>query len=237
MNSFSYVCTFWWRSQLMWRVFFTSAIVAVVVPTAMGRCKSGKCGHFGSGGFIIWDISGFESELYFCLLQLQCIVWFGLAPAMTGVSCTGFGFFRFGLGFFGLSNLFVFLVGRRITHSRSYSQWQLLEVFLMVERHMNNLYPPAGALFNQLTRYITYWRRNYLHKKGNRFNVCVEYIGTGTCIVAYDCPVNAMIVIDFFSPCRLLKCSPCPEADPNFPIEYPQPPEMYGNYVNVSSRI
>lgn len=42
----------------MWRVFFTSAIVAVVVRSAMGLCKSGKCGHFGSGGFIIWDVSG-----------------------------------------------------------------------------------------------------------------------------------------------------------------------------------
>lgn len=42
----------------MWRVFFTSAIVAVVVRTAMAWCKSGKCGHFGDGGFIIWDISG-----------------------------------------------------------------------------------------------------------------------------------------------------------------------------------
>lgn len=51
-----------WRSQLMWRVFFTSAIVAVVVRTAMGWCKSGKCGHFGSGGFIIWDVSGWLSE-------------------------------------------------------------------------------------------------------------------------------------------------------------------------------
>ncbi|KAH9621011.1 hypothetical protein KSS87_001716 [Heliosperma pusillum] len=49
--------TSWWRSQLMWRVFFTSAVVAVVVRTAMTWCKSGKCGHFGAGGFIIWDIS------------------------------------------------------------------------------------------------------------------------------------------------------------------------------------
>lgn len=48
----------------MWRVFFTSAIVAVVVRSAMGWCKNGNCGHFGSGGFIIWDISG----LHFCPL-------------------------------------------------------------------------------------------------------------------------------------------------------------------------
>ncbi|KAL2474056.1 Chloride channel protein [Forsythia ovata] len=49
--------TSWWMSQLMWRIFLTSAIVAVVARTSMGWCKSGKCGYFGSGGFIIWDIS------------------------------------------------------------------------------------------------------------------------------------------------------------------------------------
>jgi len=55
----------------MWRVFFTSAIVAVVVRTAMGWCKSGKCGHFGSGGFIIWDVSELRSELSPFLLSVQ----------------------------------------------------------------------------------------------------------------------------------------------------------------------
>ena len=29
----------------------------------------------------------------------------------------------------------------------------------------------AGALFNQLTIWISSWRRNYLHKKGNRVKV------------------------------------------------------------------
>lgn len=53
----------------MWRVFFTSAIVAVVVRTAMGWCKSGKCGHFGSGGFIIWDISELRSKISYFFLK------------------------------------------------------------------------------------------------------------------------------------------------------------------------
>lgn len=53
----------------MWRVFFTSAIVAVVVRSAMNWCKSGKCGHFGSGGFIIWDIS--ELVLKICLFLIS----------------------------------------------------------------------------------------------------------------------------------------------------------------------
>ncbi|XVE66017.1 hypothetical protein DITRI_Ditri08aG0047800 [Diplodiscus trichospermus] len=57
--------TSWWRSQLMWRVFFTSAIVAIVVRAAMGWCKSGNCGHFGSGDFIIWDTSDGQEEYSF----------------------------------------------------------------------------------------------------------------------------------------------------------------------------
>ncbi|MBA0641097.1 hypothetical protein Goklo_025686, partial [Gossypium klotzschianum] len=57
--------TSWWRSQLMWRVFFTSAVVAVVVRVAMGWCKSGNCGHFGGGGFIIWDISDGQEDYSF----------------------------------------------------------------------------------------------------------------------------------------------------------------------------
>lgn len=91
--------TSWWRSQLMWRVFFTSAVVAVVVRTAMGWCKSGKCGHFGSGGFIIWDISGAQEDYSFEEM---------LPMAIIGV------------------------IGGLL-----------------------------GALFNQLTRYICYWRRNH----------------------------------------------------------------------------
>ncbi|KAG5560132.1 hypothetical protein RHGRI_003429 [Rhododendron griersonianum] len=150
--------TSWWRSQLMWRVFFTSAIVAVVVRTAMGWCKSGKCGHFGSGGFIIWDISGGQEDYSFEEL---------LPMAVIGV------------------------IGGLL-----------------------------GALFNQLTRYITYWRRNYLHKKGNRFKIIeVCLISVITSVISFGLPL-------------FRKCSPCPEADPNFPIECPRPPGMYGNYVN-----
>lgn len=60
--------TSWWSRQLMWRVFFTSAVVAVVVRTAMAWCKSGKCGHFGAGGFIIWDISDGQEDYSFAEL-------------------------------------------------------------------------------------------------------------------------------------------------------------------------
>ena len=68
----------------MWRVFFTSAIVAVVVRTAMGWCKSGKCGHFGSGGFIIWDSSELRSNLVFQekYLKISLVVYFSLVLSL-----------------------------------------------------------------------------------------------------------------------------------------------------------
>ncbi|CAN1807682.1 Chloride channel protein CLC-d [Linum perenne] len=150
--------TSWWRSQLMWRVFFTSAIVALVVGTAMGWCKSGKCGHFGSGGFIIWDVSDGQDDYSFEEL---------LPMAVIGV------------------------IGGLL-----------------------------GALFNQLTLYITYWRRNYLHKKGTRVKIieaCI--ISVITSAVSFGLPL-------------LRRCSPCPESDTDSNIECPRPPGMYGNYVN-----
>lgn len=63
----------------MWRVFFTSAVVAVVVRSAMNWCGSGKCGHFGSGGFIIWDISGLV--LSFELLNIMAFFLFACKPS------------------------------------------------------------------------------------------------------------------------------------------------------------
>ncbi|XP_075113349.1 chloride channel protein CLC-d-like isoform X2 [Nicotiana tabacum] len=150
--------TSWWRSQLMWRVFFTSAIVAVVVRTAMGWCKDGNCGHFGAGGFIIWDISGGQEDYSFEEL---------LPMAVIGV------------------------IGGLL-----------------------------GALFNQLTLYMTHWRRNYLHKKGNRVKIieaCI--ISVITSAISFGLPL-------------FRKCTPCPEADANSGIECPQAPGMFGNYVN-----
>ncbi|KAI4345612.1 hypothetical protein L6164_012715 [Bauhinia variegata] len=150
--------TSWWRSQLMWRVFFTSAIVAVVVRSAMGWCKSGKCGHFGSGGFIIWDISGGQEDYSFAEL---------LPMAIIGV------------------------IGGLL-----------------------------GALFNQLTLYVSSWRRNHLHKKGSRVKI-VE-----------ACLVSVITSVISFGLPLLRKCTPCPESVPDSNIECPRGPGMYGNYVN-----
>ncbi|KAJ0982306.1 hypothetical protein J5N97_010561 [Dioscorea zingiberensis] len=150
--------TSWWRSHLMWRVFFTSAVVAVVVRSAMGLCKSGKCGHFGSGGFIIWDISGGQEDYSFQEM---------LPMAIIGV------------------------IGGLL-----------------------------GALFNQLTLYMTRWRRNYLHKKGNRVKILEACIlSLVTSLISFGLPL-------------LRKCSPCPDSETNPDFECPRPPGTYGNFVN-----
>ncbi|CAL9755154.1 unnamed protein product, partial [Musa acuminata subsp. burmannicoides] len=150
--------TSWWRSQLMWRVFFTSAVVAVVVRSAMNWCKSGKCGHFGSGGFIIWDISGGQEDYSFQEL---------LPMAIIGV------------------------IGGLL-----------------------------GALFNQLTLFITSWRRKYLHKKGSRIKILeVCIISLVTSVISFGLPL-------------LRRCSACPDSVMSPGIECPRPPGTDGNFVN-----
>uniref|UniRef100_M4EW02 Chloride channel protein n=1 Tax=Brassica campestris TaxID=3711 RepID=M4EW02_BRACM len=47
----------WWRSALLWRTFFSTAVVVVVLRGFIEICKSGKCGLFGSGGLIMFDVS------------------------------------------------------------------------------------------------------------------------------------------------------------------------------------
>ncbi|KAF3444191.1 hypothetical protein FNV43_RR13881 [Rhamnella rubrinervis] len=47
----------WWRSALLWRTFFTTAVVAIVLRAFIEYCTTGKCGLFGQGGLIMYDIS------------------------------------------------------------------------------------------------------------------------------------------------------------------------------------
>ncbi|KAJ9671249.1 hypothetical protein PVL29_027302 [Vitis rotundifolia] len=53
----------WWRSALLWRTFFTTAVVAIVLRTFIEYCWTGKCGLFGQGGLIMYDVSA-ATETY-----------------------------------------------------------------------------------------------------------------------------------------------------------------------------
>ncbi|XP_074307960.1 chloride channel protein CLC-c-like isoform X2 [Silene latifolia] len=50
----------WWRSALLWRTFFTTAVVAIVLRSFIQYCWTGKCGLFGQGGLIMYDVSAAE---------------------------------------------------------------------------------------------------------------------------------------------------------------------------------
>ncbi|GMG99852.1 hypothetical protein Nepgr_001692 [Nepenthes gracilis] len=52
----------WWRSALLWRTFFTTAVVALVLRSLIEYCSSGKCGLFGKGGLIMYDVSSAEAS-------------------------------------------------------------------------------------------------------------------------------------------------------------------------------
>ncbi|KAG6542958.1 hypothetical protein Mapa_015650 [Marchantia paleacea] len=76
--------TSWWRGPLLWRAFFTTAVVAVVLRTGMAWCKGGTCGLFGEGGLIIFDVEGVKSE--YGLLELFPVVVLGIIGGVLGSS-------------------------------------------------------------------------------------------------------------------------------------------------------
>ena len=47
----------WWRSALLWRTFFSTATVVVVLRGFIEVCRNGRCGMFGEGGLILFDVS------------------------------------------------------------------------------------------------------------------------------------------------------------------------------------
>lgn len=72
----------WWRSALLWRAFFTTAVVAVVLRALIGFCKSGKCGLFGKGGLIMFDVT--EASVSYHLVDLPPVIVLGVIGGILG---------------------------------------------------------------------------------------------------------------------------------------------------------
>ncbi|XP_047081718.1 chloride channel protein CLC-c-like [Lolium rigidum] len=77
----------WWRSALLWRAFFTTAVVAVVLRALIEFCRSGKCGLFGQGGLIMFDLS--STVAAYSASDLIAIILLGIIGGIFG------GFFNF----------------------------------------------------------------------------------------------------------------------------------------------
>ncbi|XP_024366703.1 putative chloride channel-like protein CLC-g [Physcomitrium patens] len=74
--------TSWWRGPLLWRAFFTTAVVAVVIRTGIAWCKQGHCGMAGEGGLIIFDVSGVQES--YGLRELSSVAVSGVLGGVLG---------------------------------------------------------------------------------------------------------------------------------------------------------
>lgn len=72
----------WWRSALLWRTFFTAAVVAVVLRALKDFCQTGKCGLFGEGGLIMFDISSVKISYH--AVDLVPVVILGVVGGLLG---------------------------------------------------------------------------------------------------------------------------------------------------------
>lgn len=64
----------WWRSALLWRTFFSTAVVVVVLRGFIEYCNSGRCGLFGRGGLILFDVSDVKVSYHVNDLLLVSLV-------------------------------------------------------------------------------------------------------------------------------------------------------------------
>ncbi|PKA52847.1 Putative chloride channel-like protein CLC-g [Apostasia shenzhenica] len=72
----------WWRSSLLWRSFFTTAIVAIVLRALIDVCISGKCGLFGKGGLIMFNVT--STTITYHLVDLPLVILLGVIGGILG---------------------------------------------------------------------------------------------------------------------------------------------------------
>ncbi|KAL9445090.1 hypothetical protein AB3S75_018144 [Citrus x aurantiifolia] len=72
----------WWRSALLWRAFFTTAIVAILLRAFIDICKSGKCGLFGTGGLIMYDV--YSADASYHLADVPLVLLLGVVGGILG---------------------------------------------------------------------------------------------------------------------------------------------------------
>lgn len=72
----------WWRSALLWRTFFSTAVVVVVLRAFIEICNSGQCGLFGRGGLIMFDVS--NVSVRYRAMDIIPVVLIGIIGGLLG---------------------------------------------------------------------------------------------------------------------------------------------------------
>ncbi|KAH9618686.1 hypothetical protein KSS87_017160 [Heliosperma pusillum] len=71
----------WWRSALLWRTFFSTAIVVVVLRCFTEYCGSGRCGLF-NGGLIMFDVS--DADVHYHASDIIPVILIGVFGGLLG---------------------------------------------------------------------------------------------------------------------------------------------------------
>lgn len=66
----------------MWRAFFTTAVVAIVLRALIDFCLSGKCGLFGKGGLIMFDV--YSESISYHLVDVPPVLILGVIGGILG---------------------------------------------------------------------------------------------------------------------------------------------------------
>ncbi|XP_024031310.1 chloride channel protein CLC-b isoform X2 [Morus notabilis] len=72
----------WWRSALLWRTFFSTAVVVVVLRAFIEICNNGQCGLFGRGGLIMFDVS--NVSVRYRAMDIIPVVLIGIIGGLLG---------------------------------------------------------------------------------------------------------------------------------------------------------
>ncbi|XVE83440.1 hypothetical protein DITRI_Ditri16bG0088900 [Diplodiscus trichospermus] len=72
----------WWRSALLWRTFFTTAVVAIVLRAFIQLCSTGICGLFGEGGLIMYDFSA--AKVTYSAPDILAVILLGVIGGIFG---------------------------------------------------------------------------------------------------------------------------------------------------------
>lgn len=71
-----------WRSALLWRAFFTTAVIAIVLRALIDVCLSGKCGLFGTGGLIMFDV--YSASVSYHIVDVPPVLLLGFVGGILG---------------------------------------------------------------------------------------------------------------------------------------------------------
>lgn len=66
----------------MWRAFFTTAIVAILLRAFIDICFSGMCGLFGTGGLIMFDV--YSSNVSYHLVDVPPVLLLAVVGGILG---------------------------------------------------------------------------------------------------------------------------------------------------------